>query len=121
MTRSYKIWPRKLIYCVDNQGSDTRRGVGIVMLGLIGQYGPLLGTNIYPKAQGPQYVKGMSICAAFIFLNVILACVLRTLLVWENKKLSEKYGAATCTEVNGEQETEKDGEENYGPSFRYVL
>jgi len=71
---------------IDNQGSDTRRGVGIALLNLIGQCGPLLGTNVFPASEGPRYVKGQAICAAFIFFNGFLAFALRCLLKWENKK-----------------------------------
>lgn len=113
----------------NNQGSDTRRGAGLMILNLIGQCGPLLGTNVYPSADKPYFIKGQSICAAFMFFTAILAFALRCLLVWENKKLDRKYGTleeqrdrAATTEG-----TEKDavvlsaGVENYGPLYRYVL
>jgi hypothetical protein len=108
----------------DNQGSDTRRGVGIALLNTIGQCGPLLGTNVYPSSDGPRYVKGFAICAAFLFFNALLALGLRTLLVWENKKLDKQYG--TREEVlaaRGRVENKEsiEAEENYGPAFRYVL
>ena len=112
----------------DNQGSDTRRGVGIALLNTIGQCGPLLGTNVFPDADEPRYIRGFSICAAFIFFNGLLALVLRTLLVWENKKLDAKYGkledirARKAGTVKGEEEeVSLVGEENYGEGFRYVL
>lgn len=34
-----------LPWVTNNQGSDTRRGFGIVILNLVGQCGPLLGTR----------------------------------------------------------------------------
>ena len=66
----------------------------------------------------------MAISAAFTFFTGVLAFGLRTLLVWENRKLDEKYGsnggrAASQSEAKGEGMNV--GEENYGPSFRYVL
>lgn len=110
---------------IDNQGSDTRRGIGIVILNVIGQCGPLLGTNIFPKSEGPRYVKGQSICAAFIFFNGLLAFGLRRMLVWENKKLDEKYGSRVAPTVSrtGDQTGKESAvaEENYGPTFRYIL
>ena len=67
----------------------------------------------------------MSICAAFTFFTAFLALALRLLLVWENKKLDEKHGSSskeedggTTASVHGESAV---GEENYGPSFRYLL
>ena len=61
-----------LPWVLNNQGSDTRRGTGIALLNFIGQCGPLLGTNVFPTNEGPRYVKGQAICAAFIFFNAVL-------------------------------------------------
>lgn len=77
-----------LPWVLNNQGTDTKRGVGIAMLNIIGQCGPLLGTRIFPVTQKPYYVEGMSICAAFMFFNAILAFCLRTYFAWENRRLA---------------------------------
>lgn len=119
------VHPVNCVPSIDNQGSDTRRGVGIALLNLIGQCGPLLGTNVFPTSEGPRYVKGQAICAAFIFFNGFLAFALRCLLKWENKKLDEKYGPLVpqvANETGDPQEKEiAVSQENYGPNFRYVL
>ena len=44
-------------WSLNNQRSDTKRGVGIAMFHLIGQCGPLLGTRLYPTAEAPYYTK----------------------------------------------------------------
>lgn len=85
---------------------------------------PLLGTNVFPSDEGPRYVKGMAISAAFTFFTGVLAFGLRSLLVWENSKLDKKYGSNKGRLVNqlGARGAESEaGEENYGPTFRYVL
>jgi len=118
-----------LPWVTNNQGNDTRRGVGIVMLNAIGQCGPLLGTNLYPTSEGPYYVKGQSIAAAFMFLVAILAFALRCILVWENKKLDKQYGtleeqrARLATAEGSEKDAVEAsaGVENYGPMYRYIL
>ena len=117
-----------LPWVTNNQGSDTRRGAGIVLLNLIGQCGPLLGTRMYPTNEGPYYVKGQSVCAAFLFFCCLLALTLRTLLLWENKKLDKQYGTVTQQKLamqeaaaRGEGKEEVVAVENYGPLFRYVL
>ena len=96
------------------------------MLNVVGQCGPLLGTRVFPKSQGPRYIEGQSICAAFMFFNAFLALSLRTLLVWENKRLDRRYGSTRSTKMRDTMRTTKDdnadtsvGEENYGRSFRY--
>ncbi|KAM3437101.1 hypothetical protein MY4824_004002 [Beauveria thailandica] len=103
-----------LPWVLSNQGNDERRGAGIVLLNLVGQCGPLLGTRLYPQSEKPHYTKGHAICAAFMGFTALLALCLRLLLMWENRKLAEK-----CPSV--EDADNAQGEENYGPSFRYVL
>lgn len=105
---------------LDNQGSDTRRGAGLVLINVIGQCGPILGTRLYPTTEGPRYIKGMSVCAAFMFFSAAMAFALRFLLVWENRKLDQKYnnksGEGSETDQNAAVAVE-----DYGPNFRYVL
>lgn len=116
-----------LPWVTNNQGSDTRRGAGIVILNVVGQCGPLLGTRMYPSSEGPRFVKGQSVCAAFMFFFCFLTLLLRTILVWENKKLDRKYGTVAQqrqaiheAQARGESKGEV-AVENYGPLFRYVL
>lgn len=108
-----------LPWVLNNQGSDTKRGTGIAILNIIGQCGPLLGTRLYPATASPYYRSGMWTCAAFMIFNAFLAITLRTLLVWENKKLNIKYGEVQ-READGKV-TASAGVENDGPNFRYVL
>lgn len=116
-----------LPWVLNNQGSDTRRGAGIVLLNLIGQCGPLLGTRLYPSREGPFYVKGQSVCAAFMFFTTILVVLLRTLLAWENRKLDREFGTVAQQKSAARERGGKGGGsgevavENYGPMFRYVL
>lgn len=97
------------------------------MLNVVGQCGPILGTNIYPDRDRPDFVKGHSVCAAFLFFTTCLAAGLRLLLRWENKKLDQKYGDLKEQKAELEQragEVGKEiapGQENYGPLYRYVL
>ncbi|KAK7935950.1 pantothenate transporter liz1 [Apiospora marii] len=128
-----------LPWVMNNQGSDSRRGAGMVMLNAVGQCGPLLGTNIFPARERPYYVKGQSVCAAFMFFTALLALALRLLLMRENRRLDRRYGtleeqrarggAVTAGAKSSEEEgVVEEGEgggaaavENYGPMFRYIL
>ncbi|KAI0395220.1 MFS general substrate transporter [Xylariaceae sp. FL0594] len=112
--------PNILALTLNNQGSDTRRGMSIVLINLVGQTGPFLGTNVFPTKEGPRYVKGMAICAAFMFFSGSLAIAQRFLLQWQNRKLDREYGKPNYTERAG-TESDKVALENYGPNFRYVL
>ena len=130
-----------LPWVTNNQGNDTGRGIAVVILNVVGQCGPVLGTRVYPTTQGPNYVQGHAICAGFLFFNALVALTLRTYLQWQNKKMDKKYGtleeqrrrtaisvgekeATTLAEEDGEEKgavTEDFGTENYGPMYRYIL
>ncbi|KAK1065003.1 hypothetical protein LTR74_008279 [Friedmanniomyces endolithicus] len=66
--------------------SDEGKGTGMAMLNVIGQMGPLLGTRLYPDAEGPYYVKGMSVCAVAMAMVGVLAFTLRMVLRAENAR-----------------------------------
>lgn len=83
-----------LPWVLNNQGTDTKRGVGIAMLNIIGQCGPILGTRVFPVKEQPYYIKGMSICAAFMFFNALLALSLRQYFVFQNRKLERAEAEA---------------------------
>ncbi|KAI1775691.1 MFS general substrate transporter [Hypoxylon cercidicola] len=125
--------PNILGLTLNNQGSDSRRGMSIVLINLVGQCGPFVGTNVFPSTSAPRYIMGMSVCAAFMFFSALLALGQRWLLTWENTKLDRQYGATAqsnaLTESNDismenrttDVEAKGAAVENYGPNFRYVL
>ncbi|KAI0448290.1 MFS general substrate transporter [Xylaria acuta] len=113
--------PNILALTLNNQGSDTRRGMSLVLINLVGQTGPFLGTNVFPASQSPRYIKGMSICAAFMFFSALLALAQRYFLVWENAKLDRKYGVVTTKGRSDSLGSEDIALENYGSHFRFVL
>lgn len=87
-------------------------------MNIIGQCGPFLGTNVFPDAEAPRFLKGMWICAAFMIFNFLLTTTLRFYLAWQNKRLDKKYGPR-ITADSGKDESAT--EDNYGSGFRYVL
>ena len=107
-----------LTWTINNQNSDSKRGTGVVMLNLLGQFGPLVGTRLYPDSDKPYYVKGMAVCSLFMFLVAVLAWWLRRLLVKENEGWTKDEG----NPGNGEDEGLVD---DSGPRpkarFTYIL
>ena len=61
------------------------------MLNVIGQFGPLVGTHLYPESDGPYYVKGMSVCAVFMAAVGALSLGLRFILAAKNRNSSVIY------------------------------
>ena len=89
-----------LTWTINNQDSNSKRGTGVVMLNLLGQFGPLVGTRLYPDSDKPYYVKGMTVCSIFMFLVSLQAWWLRMRLIKENETWTE-LGVMT---ENGEDE-----------------
>ncbi|KAK3350002.1 major facilitator superfamily transporter [Lasiosphaeria hispida] len=114
-----------LSWVLNNQGTDTKRGVGIALLNIIGQCGPLLGTRLFPVGEAPYYTKGMAVCAAFMFFNGFLAVVLRFYFVRENNKLErgEREAAAAVEAAGGGKAVAvlEMSEMEGGVGYRYVL
>ncbi|KAI1186694.1 major facilitator superfamily domain-containing protein [Nemania serpens] len=108
-----------LPWTINNQGSDAKRGAGIALLNIVGQAGPLLGTRVFPEAEKPYYIKGMSICAGFMFFNALLALTLRAYLAWENRKFEK--GDAEIRENGSVAKAGSEHFENEGYGFRNVL
>ncbi|CAG8978805.1 hypothetical protein HYALB_00012639, partial [Hymenoscyphus albidus] len=52
-----------ITWSINNEASESGRGVGFAVLQVIGQCGPLVGVRLYPKAEAPFYVRGMGVCA----------------------------------------------------------
>ncbi|VBB80113.1 Putative transporter [Podospora comata] len=109
-----------LPWTLNNQGSDTKRGVGIAVLNMVGQCGPLLGTRLFPEGDRPGYTKGMVVCAVFMFVNAGLAAGLRWHFARKNKRLEERERAQVVLRV-GDRGRREDGEREGMVGFRYVL
>lgn len=71
---------------------DGKKGVGFVLLQVVGQCGPLLGIHLFPASDGPRYQMGCLVSFGFLAFASILALVLRLHLQRLNKKLDDEYG-----------------------------
>lgn len=56
-----------------------------------------------------------------MFFSAVLALALRTLLVFENKKLNKQYSHESPLVEKGKPRDGGVAVEDYGPDFRYVL
>lgn len=87
---------------LNNQSSDAKKGIALAILNVIGQCGPLIGAQLYPRSEGPYYVKGMAICAGFMCGVLVLAVALRLVLIREN----ERMGQYSSVPENGHDDAE---------------
>ena len=110
-----------LAWTINNQNSDSKRGTGVAMLNLIGQFGPLLGTRLYPDSDRPYYVKGMMTCSGFMLLVAILAFVLRKILTVENEKHGVRVGFGNETRRTQEEESLVEDNAESGQAHRWNM
>lgn len=75
-----------ITWTVNNQHSDEGKGTGMAVLNIVGQMGPLVGTRLYPDAEGPYYTKGMAVCAVAMGCVAVLTLVLRGVVRVQNRK-----------------------------------
>ncbi|KAM3424543.1 hypothetical protein BST61_g6539 [Cercospora zeina] len=75
-----------ITWMVNNQHSDEGKGTGMAVMNVVGQMGPLVGTRLYPDAEGPYYTKGMAICAVAMGCVAVLTLVLRSVVQAQNRK-----------------------------------
>ncbi len=96
--------------------TESKRVGGWIILGTIGQCGPLVGTNLFPPDEAPFYRKGSLISMAFSLLVGVAAAVLSLLLHLENRRLD------TVAEVDVTDEERHNRKEIRVPKgFRYII
>jgi hypothetical protein len=79
-------------WVTDNQGSSSKRGAGLIIFGMVGQCGPILGAQLFPKSQGPYYAKGMWVCCGVLLLATAVSATLSLCLRFENSQRDKKHG-----------------------------
>lgn len=102
---------------VNNSRGRNHKGAGFALMQVIGQTGPLIGTRLYPKEDGPWFSSGMGVCAVAMFGVAGLALGLRAYLARANGRV-DRDGAG------GEEEERLfagDKCHNDGVRFRYML
>ncbi|VVT45812.1 uncharacterized protein SAPINGB_P000903 [Magnusiomyces paraingens] len=98
----------------DNQGSDSKRGVGYVILHVFGMTGPIVGTFLFPDSERPHYRKGIWVTFGIVIFTIVFGAVYGLYLFRENKKLDKKHGPADPKKIRTcSDDTQKD--------FRYVI
>eukprot|EP01117_Protostelium_nocturnum_P014191 TRINITY_DN5375_c0_g1_i1.p1 TRINITY_DN5375_c0_g1~~TRINITY_DN5375_c0_g1_i1.p1 ORF type:complete len:503 (-),score=152.58 TRINITY_DN5375_c0_g1_i1:99-1562(-) len=108
----YPCIPLVLSWVSNNSGTETKRAVSLAVTVIIGHlFGSIIGTQIYPKSDGPAYRLGFSACAGSMALASLASLTLHFLLRRENARRIVK---------------EKDPNHVYGKGdmvkgFRYII
>jgi len=82
-----------IAWTMNNQEGKTKKGVGMTVLNVVGQMGPIIGARLYPDTDKPYFIRGMVTCAVAMAVVGLLAGVLRWVLNRENaKRVAEARG-----------------------------
>ncbi|KAJ8503488.1 hypothetical protein ONZ45_g10819 [Pleurotus djamor] len=112
---SYTTIGTLIAWLAHNLGSETKRATGMSITLVMGHCGSILGSYIFPKAEGPLYTKGFAICCALQFLAMSCAIILTVSYRLENSRRDRRYGASRPNaKVDTSQLADK------APMFRYV-
>lgn len=110
-----------ITWTINNQESESRQGAGFVMMQLIGQCGPLVGTRLYPDSDGPWYSHGMAACTGAMCMVAALAVVLRTVLAKKNRRSDKGKNVRYEMVERGEDESFVEKRREVGKRFVYML
>lgn len=102
-------------WLLNNQGGESKKGVGMAILAIFGQCSSLISSSVFPNTAAPLYTTGCAIGSALTGLIAILALGLHIVLSRENSRRDRVHGPV------GEQERVDvtDGGDKH-PSFRYL-
>lgn len=123
---------------LNNQPSKKEKGLAMMIMNVVGQCGPLIGVNLFPRSDGPHYVRGMIISGFFMCSVVVLAALLRWKLTRMNNVRQQKTGYEMVSldnnvehaQIGGEHEEEEglmegssavSREEQRESTFEYML
>ncbi|KAJ3547216.1 hypothetical protein NM208_g1619 [Fusarium decemcellulare] len=104
-----------ITWLLNNQGGETKRGIGLAIIAILGQCSSFLSSTVYPKTDAPFFVKGCAIGCALTFLITVLSLGLHFKLDFENRKRDREFGPV---EDHEQLDVTQRGDKH--PKFRYL-
>ncbi|KAM6530191.1 hypothetical protein FALCPG4_008315 [Fusarium falciforme] len=104
-----------ITWLLNNQGGETKRGIGIAVIAILGQCSSFLSSAMYPKKDAPFFVRGCAIGCALTFMMTILSLGLHFKLDHENRKRDREFGPV---EDHEQLDVTLMGDKH--PKFRYL-
>ncbi|KAI0322911.1 MFS general substrate transporter [Amylostereum chailletii] len=98
-----------------NLASETKRATGTPLYMAIGQCGSVLGSHLFPKTEGPRYIKGFAVLCALEFLCSVCAIALTINYRYENSRRDRVHG-----QVKPGDKVDTTELADNAPTFRYM-
>ncbi|VDC05700.1 unnamed protein product [Peniophora sp. CBMAI 1063] len=112
---TYTVIGITISWYAHNLGSETKLATGSPIYQGIGQCGSVLGSHLFPKADGPLYEKDFAVLCALEFLAAICAAVLVVYYKRENARRDRVYG-----KVHPDAFVDTSELADKAPDFRYI-
>jgi MFS family permease len=112
---AYTAMPVIVCWFNMNLGGHHRRAVGSAWQVGFGNIGGIIAVFAFLKADAPKYIKGYSICIAFVCLSAI-SCFIYAVMCWSQNKKRDK-----AVRDVGLTEYEKMELGDMSPDYRYLL
>lgn len=96
-----------LAWVTNMHANESKRSGGWAIFQTLGQFGPLLGTNVFPADEAPYFVKGSWVSFACSMVVCVVSAGLSCALWRENKRLDKIF----------HEEEDAEGEKG----FRYII
>ncbi|KAG0052482.1 hypothetical protein BGZ83_002512 [Gryganskiella cystojenkinii] len=109
----YSAIPIQLSWPSSNIGGHTKKAVAIAACVSFSQFGSIVGGQLYREDDAPLYVRGHTISAATLFINIFNVLALKWLLRRENRRRSN------LTPERHEQECSESDLTDKHPDFKF--
>ncbi|KAI9933601.1 hypothetical protein ASPWEDRAFT_114829 [Aspergillus wentii DTO 134E9] len=113
----YPLLPGVSAWTGNNLAPSWKRSIGIAWVLAAGNFGSLIGTNVFLDREAPVYTTGYATCIAIVVLGMLACMVNEVLLLRCNKQRDEVAEAAR--EQYTQEELEKQGDKS--PLYKYTL
>lgn len=103
-----------ITWLLNNQGGESKKGVGMAILAIFGQCSSLVSSSVFPDSDAPLYTTGCAIGCGLTGLIMVLAMGLHVSLRIENRRRDSLYG---IVDPDDRVDVTEGGDDN--PKFRY--
>ncbi|GJN87727.1 hypothetical protein Rhopal_000682-T1 [Rhodotorula paludigena] len=92
VSAAYSAIPLIMSWQASNVAGESQKAVALGMLNSVGQCLSILGSFIFPKNEGPRYVKAASLNIAFQCLGLLISLSMTLYYRWENRRRDKREG-----------------------------
>ncbi|KAL1406637.1 hypothetical protein Q8F55_008343 [Vanrija albida] len=107
----YPLIPVVVAWGSNNCGGSLKKGVATAIIVSFGNLGGIISSFIYPKEDGPRYIKGHAVCLGYCGIVIVMAVIMWIYCARANAKKAARNAAREHPWTDAEKKTfEDDGD-----------